>query len=269
MIPRTNSQDLTLACSEYAQRFAIEMRCVSKRFYIYRRQKSSLRELFVRTFRGGSQDSKPLKFSLEDVSISIGAGETWALIGPNGAGKSTLLRLMAGIYWPTEGQVIVRGHLAALIGLGVGFHPDLTGHENIFLYGNMLGVRDNELKKLYTHIVEFSGIQKFINTPVRYYSSGMRMRLGFSVATAVRPDVLLLDEILAVGDADFRNRCFERIRSFQNSGCTLVIATHDLGMAKAFASKSVWIDHGRIMLKGACTDVIRAYKDSFKNSKVN
>lgn len=249
--------------SEYAQQFAIEISNVDKQFHIYKRQYRSVRGLFIKAFKRSSQELISADFALHEISLSISVGETWALIGPNGAGKSTLLRIMAGIYWPNKGQVFTRGRLAALIELGAGFHPDLTGRENIFLYGNILGLRNNELKELYDNIVEFAGIKKFIDTPVKYYSSGMSARLGFSIATAVKPDILLLDEILAVGDIDFYDRCHERIQNFQNSGCTIVIATHDLELAETFATLSVWIDNGRIRKQGTVAEVVCAYRESF------
>jgi ABC-type polysaccharide/polyol phosphate transport system ATPase subunit len=262
-----NSSKSSIAIS--TQRFAdaaIEMRDVKKQFHIYQGHNFSMREFFIQKFgRVKQQNSKLSEFSLQDISLSIGYGETWALIGHNGAGKSTLLRLMAGIYWPNEGRVILRGRVAALIGLGAGLHPDLTGNENIYLYGNILGFKNDELKGLYDNIVQFSDIKEFMSTPVKYYSSGMRMRLAFAIATAVEPDILLLDEILAVGDAGFRDRCFQRIQGFQDSGCTIVIATHDLQMAETFASKSIWIDKGRILKKGKVVDVVEAYLQSFQN----
>jgi ABC-type polysaccharide/polyol phosphate transport system ATPase subunit len=264
MIIKNSSQNSKPISTQDFRNSAIEMRGVKKQFHIYQGHNFSMRELFIQKFSRPRPNSKSSEFSLQDISISIDFGETWALIGPNGAGKSTLLRLMSGIYWPNEGQVILRGRVAALIGLGAGLHPDLTGNENIFLYGNILGFKNEELKGLYDNIVQFSGVQEFMSTPVKYYSSGMRMRLAFAVATAVEPDILLLDEILAVGDASFRDRCLKRIRGFQDSGCTIVIATHNLQMAETFASKSIWIDKGRIRLQGKVTDVIKDYRQSFR-----
>jgi lipopolysaccharide transport system ATP-binding protein len=243
---------------------AIEVRNVSKRFYIYEHRSSSLRERFVRTLtETGSSIEKQTYFSLQDVSLSIEAGETWTLIGANGAGKSTLLRMIAGIYWPTSGVVITRGRVAALIELSAGFHHELTGAENIYLYGSILGFSKNEISRRYEEIVEFAGIGEFITTPVKYYSTGMEMRLAFAVATAVEPDILLLDEIFAVGDAEFRERCIDRIRVFQNRGCTLVLATHDLELAEAFATKALWLDHGRMRMRDEAGRVIGAYRASF------
>jgi ABC-type polysaccharide/polyol phosphate transport system ATPase subunit len=245
-------------------KYAIELHGIKKQFHIYQRHNASMRELFIKIFSLTRNNLKSTEFSLQNISLSIGFGETWALIGRNGAGKSTLLRLMSGIYWPNEGRVILRGRVAALIGLGAGLHSDLTGSENIYLYGNILGFKNEELKDLCDNIVSFSGIQEFISTPVKYYSSGMRMRLAFAIATAVEPDILLLDEILAVGDASFRDQCLQRIRGFQDSGCTIVIATHDLKMAETFASKSIWLDKGRVLKKGKVVDVIEAYLQSFQ-----
>jgi ABC-type polysaccharide/polyol phosphate transport system ATPase subunit len=239
---------------------AISVHEVTKRFQGYDFQELSFRDLFIKSIGQAAIQARPEVFALRDISFSISAGETWSLIGPNGAGKSTLLRLLAGIYRPSTGRIKTRGRLAALIELGVGFHPDLTGRENIFLYGNMLGMKNAELHRLFPDMVEFSGVRDFINTPVKYYSSGMRMRLGFSVATAVKPEILLLDEVFAVGDAEFYARCLERIKAFQNHGCTLVIATHDLTMAHTLASKCIWIDSGCIRLQGPAKTVIEAYQ---------
>jgi homopolymeric O-antigen transport system ATP-binding protein len=244
---------------------AIEVRDVSKRFYIYERRSPSLRERFVRTLTAHASNKKQTYFSLQDVSLSIGIGETWSLVGANGAGKSTLLRLMAGIYWPTSGVVVTQGRLAALIELSAGFHDELTGAENIYLYSSILGFSRNEISRRYKEIVEFAGIEEFMTTPVKYYSTGMRMRLGFAVATAVEPDILLLDEIFAVGDAEFRERCLERMRAFQNRGCTLVLATHDLELAESFATKAAWIDHGSLRMQDKAEDVIAAYRASIAN----
>lgn len=248
----------------YSRDAILEVRQVCKRFHIYENQASSIREVFIRTLSRRKTDVKKPEFFLQKVSISIAAGETWALIGPNGAGKSTLLRLMAGIYWPTDGEVIASGRLAALIELAAGFHPELTGMDNVYLYGSILGLTRSEISEIYGEIVEFAGIEDFMDTPVKYYSSGMRMRLGFAVATAVKPEILLLDEILAIGDAEFHHRCLERIRSFQSSGCTIVIATHDLERAEDFVTHAAWLDRGQIQKQGLAKDVISAYRASFQ-----
>jgi ABC-type polysaccharide/polyol phosphate transport system ATPase subunit len=243
---------------------AIEVRDVTKSFYVFEHRVSSLRALFVRALGRRIANSCKATFCLQDLSLTIGQGETWALIGPNGAGKSTLLRLMAGIYWPTNGIVITRGRMAALIELTAGFHPELTGQENVYLYGSILGLSRGELAQRYEEIVEFAGIEEFMNTPVKYYSSGMIVRLGFSTATIFQPDILLLDEVFAVGDAQFRDRCYERIRSFQETGCTLVLATHNLETTATFASQAAWIDHGRVRMQGEAKEVVYSYKASLE-----
>jgi len=242
---------------------AIEVSGVTKSFYIYEHRTLSLRELFIRMLKRRVVNVNKSHFSLRDVSLTISPGEVWALIGPNGAGKSTLLRLMAGIYWPTSGTIITRGLLAVLIDLGAGFQPELTGNENIYLYGSILGFKEKELSLLYKEIVEFAGIQEFMKTPVKYYSSGMRVRLGFSVATAVEPDILMLDEVLTVGDGEFRNRSLEKLRAFKDSGCTLILATHDLEAAESFATHALWLDHGRVKMQGVAEEVIGGYRASF------
>lgn len=251
-LPRWNGQDP-----------AVEVCKATKSFYIYEHRVWSLREFFIRLVGRRLVNEKQSRFSLRDISLTMGQGETWALIGPNGSGKSTLLRLMAGIYWPTDGTVITRGRLAALIELSAGFHPELTGRENVYLYGSILGINRDELSGHYEKIVEFAGIRDFMDTPIKYYSSGMIMRLGFSTATVVQPDILLLDEVFAVGDAEFSDRCYERIRSFQKSSCTLVLATHDLDTAEIYANRALWLDHGIVRMQGEAKEVVAAYRASF------
>jgi ABC-type polysaccharide/polyol phosphate transport system ATPase subunit len=251
--------------SSFNQGAEIEVRNVSKRFHVYEHRASSIREIFVKTLSSRDHDIKKPFFSLRNISMLISPGETWAFIGPNGAGKSTLLRLIAGIYWPTSGEIITHGQMAALIELTAGFHPELTGSENVYLYGSILGLSGREISELYSEIIEFAEIEEFMDTPIKYYSTGMQMRLGFAVATAVKPPILLLDEVLAIGDEKFRERCLKRIQSFQNSGCTLVIATHDLDTALVFATKAAWIDDGRIRLQGKAKEVISAYRASFQD----
>jgi ABC-type polysaccharide/polyol phosphate transport system ATPase subunit len=239
---------------------AIVVHNVCKRFHAYEHKTASLRELFMRVLKRSRVNERQPHFSIEDVSLSIGFGVTAALVGPNGAGKSTLLRLMAGIYWPSNGQVVTRGKVAVIIELASGFHPELTGRENVFVYGSILGLNRNVLSRLYDQIVEFAGLDEFMETPVKYYSTGMRMRLGFSIATCVQPDILLLDEILAVGDTEFNRKCLERLRLFQDAGCAIVVATHDMDTAIKFATHAVWIDHGRIQMQDTSEKVISAYK---------
>ena len=240
----------------------IELREVSKHFYIYENRIRSIRELFIRALKKRLRNSDKAYFSLKKISLTISQGEILALIGPNGSGKSTFLRLLAGIYWPTFGEIIIRGSLAALIELGSGFHPELSGRENTYLYGNIIGLNKNEISQHYEEIVDFAGIPEFMDTPMKYYSSGMRVRLGFSVACVIQPDILLLDEVLTVGDAEFRDKCYQRIRSFQDNGCTIILATHDLVEAETFASRALWLDHGNLSMQGPISEVVNAYQSS-------
>ena len=239
---------------------AIEVRGVTKQFYIYEHRPKSLREHLVKTASRQSRGAVTPHFSLSDISFAVRPGETWAVIGPNGAGKSTLLRLMAGIYWPSAGEVVTRGRVATVIELGAGFHPELTGRENVKLYWAILGLARTELAQHYDDIVQFAGIHPFMDTPMKYYSSGMHTRLAFATATAVQSEILLLDETLAVGDAEFRERSLQRLRALQASGCTVVLSTHDLTLAAELATTAVWLDQGRVRSTGPVNDVIASYE---------
>jgi ABC-2 type transport system ATP-binding protein/lipopolysaccharide transport system ATP-binding protein len=188
--------------------------------------------------------------ALKDVSFQLQRGESLALLGHNGSGKSTLLQILAGVLRATEGSVTVRGRVAPIIELGVGFHPDLTGEENIYLNGSLYGLTNKEIRERYADIVEFSGLGSFIDVPVRTYSSGMYLRLGFSVAVHVEPDILLADEFLTVGDADFVAKSYERIRQMQAGGMTLILVTHVPDQARQFCERFIRLDHGRVVESG-------------------
>jgi ABC-type polysaccharide/polyol phosphate transport system ATPase subunit len=183
-----------------------------------------------------------------------------ALIGSNGSGKSTALRLIAGIYVPTEGIIETRGRLTSVIELGAGFQPELTGLENVALYAAVLGLTRRELAGKLPEILEFADLGDFIHEPVKYYSSGMQARLAFSVALCVRPDVLLLDEVLAVGDQTFRHRCLERLREHLRRGGSLVVVSHDLETIRELCSRAVWLERGRVRLEGPVEEVTTAYE---------
>ena len=183
-----------------------------------------------------------------------------AIVGSNGAGKSTLLSLVAGLSKPDSGSIAVNGQIAALLELGSGFHPDLTGVENIRLNASLLGMTRRRTSELFDEIVEFSGIgPDFINEPLRTYSTGMGMRLAFSIAINMDPDVLLVDEVLAVGDAGFQSKCFQKIREFRDSGKSLLCVSHAIGAVGAFCDRAIWLDHGEIVMNGAISDVLEAY----------
>jgi ABC-type polysaccharide/polyol phosphate transport system ATPase subunit len=204
---------------------------------------------------------KPESFAaLKGVSFKMKRGESMAVVGPNGAGKSTLLGLVAGLSRPDGGAVSVNGRIAALLELGSGFHPDLTGAENITLNAALLGLTRKRTAGLFDEIVEFSGIaEEFIDEPIRTYSSGMVMRLAFSIAINVDPDVLLVDEVLAVGDASFQEKCFQKVHEFRNSGKSLLCVSHASGMVQELCDQAIWLDHGEIVMSGVIADVMEAY----------
>jgi ABC-type polysaccharide/polyol phosphate transport system ATPase subunit len=195
--------------------------------------------------RGGASAGKDFQ-ALKDVSFDIPAGQAWGIIGRNGSGKSTLLRLMAGIFKPDAGSVTMNGRVSALIELGAGFHPEFSGRENIFINASILGMSKAEIRKKFDEIVAFAELAEFIDDPVRTYSSGMFMRLGFSVAIHAEPDILLVDEVLAVGDRGFTYKCKDRINGFKKSGKTIVLVTHDMGDVAELCDAAVWLEAGRI-----------------------
>lgn len=198
-------------------------------------------------------------FALKHVSFTVERGESLAVIGRNGAGKSTLLGLVAGLSKPDEGAVTVNGPVAGLLELGSGFHPSLTGRENVRLNAALLGMSRQRTKAIFEEIVEFSGVREFIDEPLRTYSTGMIMRLAFSVAIHRNPDVLLIDEVLAVGDAAFQAKCFEKIHEFRNSGKTLLCVSHATTIIHQLCDRALWLDHGELLLNGSVADVSAAY----------
>lgn len=235
---------------------------VVKRFYHYEHRTTSLRELFTRVLLRRPITVRRAEFSLVDFSLHVERGEAVALIGANGSGKSTALRLMAGVYAPTEGSIRTVGRLGAVIELGVGFHPELTGAENVALYSAVMGLSRRNARARFPEIAEFAGIGDFMNEPVKYYSSGMQARLAFAVAVCTRPDILLLDEVLAVGDQSFRERCFTFLEEFHDAGGTMVIVSHDLQSIRRLCSRAVWLEHGRIQMNGEVETVLSAYEDA-------
>jgi ABC-type polysaccharide/polyol phosphate transport system ATPase subunit len=232
----------------------IELQNVSKKYHRHAGQ-MLLRNHLTRVLTGQKDD--PF-FALKRVSFTVERGESLAVIGSNGAGKSTLLSLVAGVSRPDEGVVTVNGQVAALLELGSGFHPDLTGRENVRLNAALLGLSRKQTAIAFEAIVEFSGIREFIDEPLRTYSTGMVMRLAFSVAIHRDPEVLLVDEILAVGDAAFQAKCIEKIHEFRNAGKTLLFVSHT-NMIRQLCDRAVWLDHGELILSGAVNDVVEAY----------
>ena len=208
-------------------------------------------------------------WALRDVSFEIPTGETFGIVGGNGSGKSTLLKVLAGILRADEGSAVARGRLSALLELGAGFHPELTGRENVYLNGSILGFTSREIRNLFDDIVEFAELEQFIDEPVRNYSSGMYMRLGFSVAIHVEPEILLVDEILAVGDLTFQKRCLDRFARLRDEGRTIVVVSHDLDMIGRLCDSSVWINKGELASVGSSSLVLEDFISHDENSDMS
>jgi ABC-2 type transport system ATP-binding protein len=232
---------------------AIEIEAVSKRFRLYRERPTSLKARLLSSSRSRAEDF----WALHDVSFDVEQGSTLGLIGHNGSGKTTLLKCIAGILRPTEGRIRQRGRLAALLELGAGFHPELTGRENVYLNASFLGLSRVETDEAYEAIVDFAELEDFMDTQTKFYSSGMLVRLGFAVAVHVGPDVLLIDEVLAVGDEAFQAKCIDRVRRFQREGRTIVLVTHALDTVRAICDRAVMLHHGRVHAAGMPDDVVR------------
>ena len=234
---------------------AVDVSHVGKRFKRNVDRRNSIKERMVR-----GRPKKPEDFwAVRDVSLQIPRGSVYGLIGHNGSGKSTLLKMIGGIYRPTEGSIVAEGRVAALIELGAGFHPDMTGRENIKLNGSILGLTRREIAEVADEIVEFSGLEEFINEPVKHYSSGMYVRLGFAVAVHMKPDVLLIDEVLSVGDEEFQRKCFDHLYKLRRSGRTIVVVSHGLGQLEGLCDEVAWLEHGEMQEHGSPVDTIGSY----------
>jgi ABC-2 type transport system ATP-binding protein len=231
---------------------AIEVEGVSKVFKLFRERPSSLKARLISS-RSRAEDF----WALRDVTFEVVEGESLGLIGHNGSGKTTLLKVIAGILRPTAGTVRYRGRVAALLELGAGFHPELTGRENVYLNASFLGLSRKDTDRVYEDIVAFAELQDFMDNQVKFFSSGMLVRLGFAVAVHVDPDILLIDEVLAVGDEAFQAKCLGRIRAFQKEGRTIVLVTHALDTVRQVCDRAVMLDHGELYAKGAPLDVVR------------
>ena len=237
---------------------AIEFRNVTKRFYL--KEGRTLRELAQAVLTRQSQGDEFR--ALENVNFKVGHGETMGVVGRNGSGKSTALKLIAGVTAPSSGEVYVSGRVSPLIELGAGFHPDLTGRENVHLNGSILGMSDREINEQFDAIVDFAELQDFIDTPVKRYSSGMYVRLGFAVAVYSNPEVLLIDEVLSVGDAFFQEKCLARMHEFQAAGTTIILVSHSANLITNFCQRALWLDHGHLVADGGAKDVIDRYLES-------
>lgn len=255
------------------KQIAVFLESVSKRYRLGASH-TSLREAISagvqRLFpgRNGSRSERGEVWALRDVSLEVPRGQAFGLIGPNGAGKTTILKILSRITRPTSGSFGLRGRVSALIELGAGFHPDLTGRENIYLNAGILGLSRNEVDREFHRIVDFSGLESFIDTPVKRYSSGMYVRLGFSVAAHVEPDVLLVDEVLAVGDAQFRQKCAERISELRSIGTTIIFVAHNLYLVRSVCDTVAFLERGQVQEYGDTVNVINAYEAWLQSQQI-
>lgn len=240
---------------------AVQFDNVSKKFTLRRERARSFQEAALAFFQGRDSSREEL-WALEDVSFAVERGKTLGIIGPNGSGKSTVLKLITRILEPTSGRIDVQGRVSALIELGAGFHPDLTGRENIYINGSILGFSRKEMRAKFEQIVAFSELEKFIDVPLKHYSSGMHMRLGFAVAIHVDPDILLIDEILAVGDQAFQNKCLGKISELRSQGVTILFVSHDLEAVRSLCTSALWLEDGVIQEEGTTDRVIDSYLNS-------
>ncbi|MEM4402527.1 MAG: ABC transporter ATP-binding protein [Candidatus Caldarchaeum sp.] len=241
---------------------AIEVRNVWKQFIIRHNRADSLKERFIGLFNRRYREHCEPFWALREINLTVEPGEALGLIGPNGSGKSTLLRLIARTLYPTKGEIIVRGRVAPMIEIGVGFHHELTGQENIYLNASLYGLTRREVDRIYNDIVDFSELGEFIDVPVKNYSTGMYARLGFSIAVHLDPDILLIDEVLAVGDERFQKKCLERMMEFRRQGKTIVFVSHSAGSIKLLCDRACLLMQGAIVELGETSKIIEAYKEA-------
>lgn len=247
---------------------AIRFLEVSKRFVIKADRSDSVLDTIISSFSRSRQGEDQYLWAVKENTFDILPGESVGLVGRNGSGKSTMLKLAAGIIRPTSGRVEIRGRLSAMLELGAGFHPELTGRENISLNASILGLSNAEIDQKYDNIVNFSELGEFVNMPVKHYSSGMYMRLGFSVAVHVDPDILLIDEILAVGDQSFQDKCIERLHQLRDEGTTVVFVSHNLETVRSLCNRIMWIDSGQSIADGPAGEVLPKYIESYVGQEV-
>lgn len=231
---------------------------LSKKFRLYHERNLSVKSAVMRGRRSIHEDL----WALRDISFDVPRGSTFGLVGSNGSGKSTLLKCLAKIYYPESGVITANGSVAAMLEVGSGFHPELTGRENIFLNGSILGMSRKTIASKFDEIVEFSGVEQFLDQPVKNYSSGMYVRLGFSVAISMEPDILVVDEVLAVGDAEFQSKCLAKFASFHEQGRTVILVTHATEMLLEMCDQAAWLDKGNLRAVGDAADVVENYLSS-------
>lgn len=240
---------------------AIEVKNVQKTFNVYLDKSNTLKESIVSIFKRNKKEKREV---LKNVNLNINKGEAVALIGTNGSGKSTLLKLMTRIIYPNKGSIKINGKLTSLLELGAGFHPDFSGRENIYFNASIFGLTKKEIDSRIDQIIEFSELGSYIDNPVRTYSSGMYMRLAFSVAINVDADILLIDEILAVGDQHFQDKCIAKMKELRSEGKTMVFVTHSMGQVKELCTRAVWLCDGNIKMDGTTENVVDIYLDAIK-----
>jgi ABC-2 type transport system ATP-binding protein len=238
--------------------FAVDVRDVSKRFRLAHGQYKTVKE---RLIHGGRRKSTEDFWALNEVSLTVKEGETVGILGRNGSGKSTLLKCICGVLQPTSGEVAVRGKLAGLLELGAGFQQDLTGRENIYLNGSLMGMSKRDVERVFDAIVDFSELEEFIDGPVKFYSSGMYVRLGFAVAVNMDPDVLVIDEVLAVGDERFQRKCIGRVKEFQREGRTILLVTHSADTVRSICDRGVVLSHGNLVGEGEPGEATRIFRE--------
>ena len=251
---------------------AIEFKNVYKSYLIsrfkYKRLSDDISQIFQRLVTGKKRTIQSEKFlALKNVNFNVKRGEGLGIIGKNGAGKTTILKLISKVTYPDSGEIKADGKIGAFIELGAGLHPELSGRENIYLYGAILGMKKKEVEEKFDDIVQFSGLRKFLDTPIKRYSSGMYARLGFSVVAFMDPDILLIDEVLAVGDKNFQEKCLLRMHKFAKSNKTLIFISHNLEAIKKMCSRVIVLDGGRILFQGNTEQAIKKYLDLFSKSR--
>lgn len=237
----------------------IILKNVGLEFKLYHNKSSSIKELFSNVFVSSKKSTSDNFIALNDLNLRIGHGERVGIIGHNGAGKSSLLKVLCKIYTPTSGNIHIKGMIAPLLEIGAGFNPELSGRENIYLNGTILGYSIKKIKEIESDIIEFSELSQFIDMPVKYYSTGMYMKLAFSIATAVKPDILILDELFAGGDADFISKAQERMKSMIEDSNIMVFVSHQMELLMELCNRVIWLDHGRIIADGKPDVIINKY----------
>jgi homopolymeric O-antigen transport system ATP-binding protein len=246
----------------------LEIQHIGKQFYIGGKQERylSLRDVIANPFKKLKQPKAESFWALDDVSFNIMPGESVGIIGRNGAGKSTLLKILSKITPPTTGKIICRGRIASLLEVGTGFHPELTGRENIYMNGSILGMRKWEIDKHFDAIVDFSGVEQFLDTPLKRYSSGMQLRLAFAVAAHLEPEILVIDEVLAVGDAEFQKKCLGKMNEVSKSGRTVIFVSHNMGVIAELCQKGILLNNGKLLMNDDVEAVLNRYNASLSSS---